>query len=425
LSRGLSALPFTLCVVTSHFVLFDFYGFPVTPAIAVILLVAFFHFRWMPSPPVLLGWLLLCTYPALVAFTRLDSLDWIEFFRTYALWVFAVTAIVVAATGRIRRRAPVAFGNWAVQALATVTVFSAVQVLSASRGSALLYRPFGENTYFGGYDVYNRSSDIRASGFYLEPSFNAFVANLLLSVVLLHGSKAERRVGILLAVISLVLTRSLAGAVGLIVVLLLRLGYGHGRAGLVWLAGTLLVVPIVLMSGPLDWLVARISTVTVEGSSANYRLLAPLQVLQDVFLNSPIGVPLGSIEATFASYDLLNGADRGTSLDNGVYLVIFYTGFFGVCFLIACTVQAVVLVLYRRRRSGVAVVVGLVMLGYSGGILLPEFVLGFGLFIYAWRTRPEGAVDANSGAPVEPSYRYVERSRGASGHRGKPAIVTA
>jgi putative colanic acid polymerase len=175
-------------------------------------------------------------------------------------------------------------------------------------------------------------------------------------------------------------------------------------------------------SGTLNWLTSRLTTATVQGSSVNYRLVAPLEVLSDVFENSPLGAPLGTIETTFAEYDLLNGASRGTSLDNGAYLFIFYTGLVGVILLGACAMLAVALLLSRNRRGGVAVLVGLMMLGYSGGILLPEFVLGLGLFIYAWRTRPRGELDDGQTPAVEFGHRDVQGLEWPQSDRRKPPV---
>ena len=77
------------------------------------------------------------------------------------------------------------------------------------------------------------------------------------------------------------------------------------------------VIPLTFFVGP--YLQDRLGSTAVTGSSANFRLVAPLTVISDTLSNAPLGNFLGSSKEVMATYQLLNGASAGASLDNGVY----------------------------------------------------------------------------------------------------------
>ena len=324
-------------------------------------------------------------YPFGVALFE-QNFDTSHFLRTYALWVTAFGALVAALTLPIKRTTldlttPAFFG------LLVTSSFSILQYLLGKAGNYALYSIWGNHSYFGGYDP-TQHGIIRASGFYLEPSFNALVMVTLLTVVFLSGTVRQRKVALVFAVGGLLVTQSVAGAVGLaLAVILLRVPKG-GRAGASsWIPGVVLLAGFFSFQGFVTYLSGRASSLLVLGSSANYRLVAPLTVVNDVLLNHPLGRPLGTIQSTLSGFGLLNGVSVGTSLDTGPYYLVFYTGWLGLIGLTLTLIWALPSLRSARAASGprgLALVV-LVMLFYTGGVILPEFVFLAIILILSWR----------------------------------------
>jgi putative colanic acid polymerase len=130
-----------------------------------------------------------------------------------------------------------------------------------------------------------------------------------------------------------------------------------------------------------SYLANRLNSTYTVGSSANYRLIAPQEILQDVLSKDLLGRPLGSIQETVGSYGSLNGIETGTSLDNGFYVIIYYMGWVGVCVLLALALLTVRGAFRPQGHFRSIALVWLIppwLLGsllFSGGIVLPEFVI--------------------------------------------------
>jgi len=129
----------------------------------------------------------------------------------------------------------------------------------------------------------------------------------------------------------------------------------------------------------IPYLAGRLDSTFTAGSSAYYRLIGPLQILQDTLVRYPLGHPFGSLRNTVADYGILNGAAAGDSLDNGFYVIVFYFGWAGVIASAGLVGWAArrVLVALRTARPGPALVAvwSVGSLFFSGGVMLPEFLL--------------------------------------------------
>ena len=267
--------------------------------------------------------------------------------------------------------------------LIVVTGMSALQVFTGARGSIGYFNPFGSRQYLYEYNPYLEFNPIpRAQGFYLEPSYDAFVIGSLAVILLSLGYRTKATST--LAIAGLIATQSATGLL-LLVILSLVLAIGsRGIASILSLAGGALALALTYA-----YLTERLDTLTTVGSSANYRLVAPIRVLLDILAHTPTGKPLGSIENVLSSYSLLNGTEVGSSLDNGYYVIVYYFGLFGLLGIAGYLFVAQASVRRQRRLVGgcswIAPIWIAGSLNFSGGIILPEFALMLWLIIVVYR----------------------------------------
>lgn len=305
---------------------------------------------------------------------------------TQTLLLFLLTSfIIVTATGPIRQQIVRSeqFGRGLFLALVVVSGMCVGQVVLGTLGSDLLFNPFGPFQYFHAYMPNMRFSGIpRAQGFYLEPSYAAFVIGSV-SVALLSLGRHPKST-VVLAFLGLLACQSATGLLvfaAIVVVVALR--------------STPKLALIVLVLGTIgsavvgDYLVLRLSSITEVGTSANYRLLAPLDVLRDVLLHSPFGQPLGSVSEVISGYGFRMAGVPASSLDNGLYVIIFYFGWLG---LIAVSIWFLLTLghVARLKRMGLAYrrtapLWLFASLLFSGAIMAPEYGLMCWLVIVTFR----------------------------------------
>lgn len=264
-------------------------------------------------------------------------------------------------------------------ALFIVSAYSLAQWLLALNGNNSLYNPWGSHQYLHEYFYAQQFGEIRAPGFYLEPSFNALVISVLAFVLL----RLSRRTTVVLAVsaIGIISTQSVAGFAALILAFLYSLVYAPAPSNArryisVQIVRRMLVIVLAVAAiyPSLSYVGDRLGTLNDPGSSTNYRIAAPLSALKAVLATSPLGEPLGSVQSVLSHYSLELGNQVGTSLDNGLYLVVFYFGWLGIVaiFVIIAWVLSISL-----RSSSVAPLLILsfciVEVVNTGGVLAPEF----------------------------------------------------
>ncbi len=350
--------------------------------------------------------------------------DVVHYFRTYGLWSFAALSVLIAykstpaASGRERWK----LEKVALVSLAILSLFSLAQVvLYAGWKSYGLYNPFGEHQYLGQYDAsrFAGISVVRAPGFYLEPSFNAFVFISLYVICMLArfrlwASSAFTLLGLFVA-------QSMTGVLAYIAIwllIVLKAQFGRDAPGKSeWIrAGVinLTLAALIAYTGGFSVFGAsahnaqsalnaqtRLEELAMPSTSGNYRLIAPLPVLRDVLSTAPLGKPLGQIEKTLGSYHLLNGSEQGKSLDNGMYLLIFYFGWIAVAFLVFLGIKMAKMISSAGSSTNALIVLGYVLtsLQFSGGILLPEYVLLLVMILYQFKiytSEPRYVTDARA-----------------------------
>lgn len=362
-----------LAIVTLHLQVAQVGGFPLT--LGALLGIGLVVFLASPLRIPLVPFIFVLGLIALGCFGFLANPSGVsgeDYFRTFALVVMSATLVVISLppsthsdqTWRGMERG-------VIVAVWVVSVMSLVQVVTGYLGSEVFFNPWGAFQYLYEYKPYLQWNPIpRAQGFYLEPSFDAFVLGSMLFILLVR--RRANPATVIVTVGGLLAARSATS----IVILLLLLGmYAIVSHRSLYGAAALIAVIVVTWGE----LMRRVSSIFDLSSSGNYRLIAPLRVLEDVVFSSPLGSPLGSVETVLRQYDLLNGSRAGTSLDNGIYLLVFYFGWAGVLLVAILAVAAIYAVRNLSRRGvGFGAYAPAWVLGslvFSGGIFLPEYIV--------------------------------------------------
>jgi putative colanic acid polymerase len=227
----------------------------------------------------------------------------------------------------------------------------------------------------------------RAQGFYLEPSFGALVMITLCVVLLLAGYRT--RAAMLIVAAGLFFNRSFSGIITFALIVAIHFGLSFGRhvGRTVKLAAAVALIGI---SGVVlrQVLVARLSELTSEGASAYYRIISPLIVLRDVLQQHPFGVEMGQIEAFMVPYGLLQTGSEGNTLDNGLYVLVFYFGWIGLLMVLALFATAVVQVIAGHRDRAILRTFFFLSMAFSGAIFVPEYALLIMLVLLQFRAGP-------------------------------------
>jgi putative colanic acid polymerase len=407
-TAGLFAFVF---VIFQHFQIVSVQGYPLTlglfAGIVMILIV---------SPrnafgPISIVWSVIVVLSAMGALASPEFSDGVSFARTLLLMLLSSAVIVSGFYSRPREfiRSP-HFAKALFFALIVVVGLSVLQVLTGAMGSVALFNPFGANQYLYQYQPYLQYVAVpRAQGFYLEPSYDAFVVGTLTVCLLALGRYKIPAVA--LGFVGLLACQSATGLLLFVVVALVIGVRSNPRVGLSALA---LLAALLWFAGPS--LFNRLSSIGTASSSANYRLVAPLEVMQNILSSGPFGYPLGSISDVMATYGLQNGTSAGSTLDNGFYVVIFYFGWAG---LIALGAWLVATLRYVFRAAGdqsdLVRAVPLWLFScmfFSGGIVLPEFAISLWLVISCLpqKNASNGEPYFGRHAPSQYRYRHIQRS---------------
>ncbi|CAN5417666.1 hypothetical protein BH10ACT10_BH10ACT10_01740 [soil metagenome] len=364
----------TMClVVGQHFQFATVAGYPATIGLVAGLVLWISVQRGLPTARGVLLSITPLLVALLAAFFTNDLFSSFEFIKTASLLTLAV---VVLSTTTSRTDLEKITGPGLRQglflSLILVSTLSVAQAVTGARGYTLFFNPFGAHQYLHEYDPLLAYTSIpRAHGFYLEPSYDAFV--LCTVALILIGLNYRPRLVALLFVGGLLATQSATGLLLTGILAMILLLRAKLTSGLFIVAGLGLATWFVG-----DYLRARLASASDIGSSTNYRLVAPLRLMSDTLTNAPLGHPLGSIQTIVGEYHLLLGSERGTSLDNGVYVIVYYFSWMGVLALATCAVLAAVSAYRHRDWRTIAWVTPIWLLGsllFSGAVVAPEFVL--------------------------------------------------
>jgi putative colanic acid polymerase len=371
--RNLAAVLTFAFVIFQHYQLFLVAKYPVTLGLlfGALLLVTSVRRLTLSRSLLLLTIVIVPTALVQIATPELSRPE-SSYIQTSLLFVLA--ALILGQTASpLRKSAVDGIGVGVFYALVVVVLLSLLQVVTGSRGSAAWFNPWRTHQYLYEYNPLLQFNPVpRAAAFYLEPSYAAFIVGS--SVVALTLLNRHVRAAWVLGAVGLLAIRSATGLFLFAALILIAVLAGRWRGKLVVLTSIVAVVPLVGA-----YLVSRLTSASASGSSANYRLVGPLQILRDTLLYNPFGHPLGSLEVIVSRYGILNGAAVGSSLDNGFYVMVFYFGWIGLIaavVMIGAAVFASLRSVARREiGSGLVWIWVTGSLLFSGGIMLPEFAL--------------------------------------------------
>lgn len=406
-------IPLTIALL--HLQLASVAGFPLTLALPVFVLwvvINLDHERPPTLVPVLASILVL----PIVVFFLSPQTSLLEFLRTFALLGLTITALWHIG-GKSKCHLRLRPGSeWLFACLTLISGLSVLQFFTGFLGSEALFNLFGSYQYLYEYEPNLEFGVVRAHAFYLEPSYNALVIATLATVLLLRGYRPA--ITICLTLGGLLSTSSLSGFVWLSIfllsVVLCRRPLGVARA-------LLPLGALVVASVTFPYVTDRMGSFGDIGSSANFRLIGPVQLIQNTMLTDPLGAPLGSADVAVTSLDLLNGVEVGSSLDNGYYLVLYYFGWAGVLlcagYIIFGGIAA--LSLHRTGQMFWAAPIGACLFPvFTGGIMLPEFLL-LAAIVWLQIRESSGSIGANhvGGAEIVHRHGVQERPPRAAIHR--------
>jgi putative colanic acid polymerase len=328
----------------------------------------------------------------------------IHFLKTYSLWCFSITCVMVSIRSSIRKLT-FSIEKMAKLSLVVITILLLLQVTFVRAfNDDTLFNILGGHLY-GGYPQLNRfigPGIVRPLGFYFEPSFCALVMIALMSILIIRNELFSKSG--LIGAVGITVTTSLFGF-GALAILLSAYGFGkikcikkirnvtHIRIPLVWVAswGAFTLLYWNLNSGVASHagVASRISEVLINGSSVHYRLISPLYAIRDVLISYPLGLPFGQLDYIMPSYKMLNGISVTSSVDNGIYVLILYFGWLAVTALLIC-----VWLIWRALNTGkiefaILLLYLLLSLSVTGMIFSPEYTALLVLVIYQFRVKTE------------------------------------
>ena len=252
-----------------------------------------------------------------------------------------------------------------------------------------LNRPFGRFTNY--YALLNSTygEHFRSTAFFNEPSYNALVASSFIPFIFYRFSGTKRSIYLTAGLAYVFFAHSLAGI--LLYGVLTSANFfskSSSKKILIFALPTF----VFLLS---NFITERSSSINIPGSSSNFRLIAPILAAKKIVPENPFGIVLGSLERHMHVLGFLNGTSIGTSLDNGIFLIILYFGLVGL--LAVILVFSIISIkmnqqLKQGNKDWSLLLIPPLMLLFTGGVFTPEFVLILSFAIYFIRI----GIDVNS-----------------------------
>lgn len=370
-----------------HFVYLRPFNYPLTLAPFAIAIFALknLHFYEVVNK-IIMASLIGFLYPMVNALQiGLDGADFIQYVRTYMLWGMTVVSFAVFFYGKPLDQAK-GISQAAVVGLFFITVCVSLQSFFAASGDTSFFNMFGSYQYFGEIDLATLSVDdkLRPPGFYLEPSFCAYVVCSLWGICLMEDKFLF--VSTFICAVALLVIQSFTGLIAFFVI---ALGYvfagGIFSAASIFASIGLMIFSSVTLAFYGEYISDRVEQVFYIGSSTYYRVVALIPVLGDVLVDHPLGFALGRMKEIVPKYNIPHGVGFGESIDNGLYLLVFYFGWLGLVvsfWFIYVVIRAIFL---GQRNLAVASSALLFGFFFNGGIMLPEFCLISGYIIFSYK----------------------------------------
>ncbi|NMM35753.1 MAG: hypothetical protein HHJ13_17515 [Phycicoccus sp.] len=407
------SLAVATAIVMQHFEVFQFAGAAVTVGLLLGVPLIWLGNRGRLAPTAVVVLAFMVAYVSIVGFVEKDYTTAAHFFGTLSLLL--VSAVTLTRSREwISNESAIAVRRGLWIALVVIVLYSVAQTITGAAGSAALFNPFGGHQYAYEYNPHLEANPIpRAAGFFLEPSYDAFVIGATAVALIAIG-------GAPLPAVALALAGNAAAqsATGFLLfgVVLVVLGL-KSRPRVAVAAIAALVVAAVTFG---DNLVLRIQSVADFGSSGNYRLVAPLVIVRNVLTEHPLGLPLGSIYSVVPKYGLsMAGVDQTRSIDNGYYVIIYYAGWLGLLLLLAAfafVAARLVASSVGRLHDWIVPLWVLGSLAFSGGVVAPEFAFMSAVVIGAWGVRAREVGNGRLDREISPAIGSGGNFSGSAGN---------
>ena len=362
-----------------------------------------------------------CGFLAFVALRGMAAESATEYFKSFVQVVVMVAVLLIAfsaeiplaSSGRVLTR--FLLMGMAIVAVLVVIQFLLLNVLDVW----VLAKPLGQFTARGPggipYEPNPLSAFHRPAGIYSEPSVAAWILTFAFAVAVSSPEHRYRPLAMLFALAALC-TLTLSAFFNVTIISLVKLvtqkvpfrrRMFHALALVIGVAGLYVVADTA-------GILSRLDEVDRPGSSAYYRVVAPVMLLEDSLPTFPLGHALGQTNYTETKSYMINWEfGSNTNIDNSFLLIAFYFGFVGVAI-------SVVAVGYLARlvwlRSAAAAVVAAILLALSetGALWSPNVALLIALAIMLVRSMraiepdqiPSSVVSGDvKGARVRALYR--------------------
>lgn len=269
-------------------------------------------------------------------FMDFSSIGYWEYIKTFLLIMYNL-ALWCGASYLIRLPFPDMFRVGVRRALFVVCAFTILQHVSFYFIGESLFGVFGDYSYRGVIHPAVTQAKVRAYATYLEPSY----CGLVVVSLFVSDWLARPKLNIGMAIITLLAclaTNSIATIATIVmiiftIVVIENRNESGGRKSILNIGiGMAAVLVSVSLYFSRNYVERRLDDLGNEGTSSYYRMVAPLEMLKDTLLEYPIGRGLGTVEYTVREYTLVQAGQAAQSLDNGLYLVVFYYGWVGVAF---------------------------------------------------------------------------------------------
>ena len=273
-----------------------------------------------------------------------------------------------------RRVAKIIIGVTAFHALFLITQAIAFNVFD---NLSLLnplgpFSPMGPRSHGGFYEPhYYRGTYLRPNGFFSEPSAAALFQ--LLGAVHCAGYNLAKKYLplILIILISIVATLSMAGALGAIFVgvyfSIVQKKLHVSIMSKVLIGAFFLAVMSYVFFSLFE---SRADEIFDPSKSIYVRITAPVLLISDVLIEKPIGLPIGNLEFV-RQFDYWPKGVSGNSIDNGLFALIVFFGWLGIIFLFECLRVSLS---YSLKVPNRLLFVSLIWMGlfFNGGIWGPK-----------------------------------------------------
>lgn len=385
---------FIIPIIFLHFVIIRISDYPLT--LAPFFIVGFFYIFYkkiINDLSTFVIFIIIFFYPILNIVEILDNyLYLLQFFRTYLLWIFSATVILLAF--KLKIKYIYNFGPVAFTCLILIFIIVLFQYITSSLGILDFIYPFGSHSYFedlNGEMLYTEGEKIRVPGLYLEPSFCAYITLNLISVCMMTRSKVT--MSLIIGGSSLLIIQSFTGLIAFSLILFVDFifNYKGSNNSKNFLIPILVLITFLLIIFIFynDYIISRVSSIDDIGSSTYYRVIGLLPVLYDTLSNFIFGHALGTVKSIIPNFSIIHGTGYGSSIDNGLYLLVFYFGWFGLFFILYFIFKIINNFFNRRYSDLISLITIFFGCFFNGGIFLPEFILMTLILIYSSRVYNE------------------------------------